>query len=497
MTTAERGRYLETYMQMMSANLQMKRTGDREDASREVKQLDMIMKESTYPEEVLLKLCSLPLHSGDSTFKKGPQCSSSPISTREEELKMLEDDLARKLKQTWWLRSKITHKEEEPNHFDNLVRTLRKQGWGDSEITERLQALIDQTEKTRHPSDGQLFYSTPEEKDANRHVHRPLIPVKPARVMSELKACTDDLRRIIIKIVSRMRSIRFLKAIQLFHCVHENQDTDTHLSCSICHEQPSSLFEMSILGECGHITCEKCLDDSQGAEECQAHLCTGSVQGFRIIKAADLGIVRGFATHGPVPEMGLAYHGSKLSSLVGLLSDHNAIPESDRVILFIQYPEVMKAASDILREAKISHLVVFSNDHHASRKIIQFQSLKDDIRVLILQLGDVTAAGLNLQVANHIIFLGPLFTMSRYDYTSGMTQAIGRARRYGQAKHVHIYHLLTLNTLEVNIFEDRRQERIARKGGNFLVMNEQETNDDEACWKGKDLQGSQLDNVDG
>ncbi|KAI5302822.1 hypothetical protein KEM56_000322, partial [Ascosphaera pollenicola] len=498
MSPAERGSYLETYMQLMSANLQMKRTGDKEEASREIKQLDMIMKESTYPEEVLLKLCSLSLYSEGNSPTQGRQSSTSAIEAREGEVNMLNNDLVSKLKQTWWLRSRITHKEEEPNHFDNLVRTLRKQGWGDSEISESLRILIEETEKDHRPSDGQLFYSTPDEKATNRHDHRPLIPARPARVMSDLKACTDDLRRIIIKIVSRMRSIRFLKAVQAFHHAHANGGSGEPLSCNICHQQQSSLLELFILGECGHITCGKCLEKSQEAEECQGHLCTGSVQGFRVLKAADLGIVHGFpASNNAAQKACSTDNGSKLSSLVHLIKNGDTIPNEDQVILFIQYPEVMKAASDALKEAGISHLVVSSNDHHASRKIIQFQSHKENIRVLILQLGDVTAAGLNLQVANHIIFLGPLFTMSRYDYTSGMTQAIGRARRYGQTKHVHIYHLLTLNTIEVNIFEERRQECIVRREGKLVTIDQGKARENEACWKGKDLQASQLDNVDG
>jgi hypothetical protein len=36
-----------------------------------------------------------------------------------------------------------------------------------------------------------------------------------------------------------------------------------------------------------------------------------------------------------------------------------------------------------------------------------------------------------------------------------MKQAIGRSRRYGQTKRVHIYHFLTLKTIDVDIFQQR------------------------------------------
>ncbi|KAI5288949.1 hypothetical protein KEM54_004637 [Ascosphaera aggregata] len=493
MSPTERGSYLETYMQMMSANLQIKRTGEKEDDSQEVKQLDLIMKESMCPEEVLLKLCSLSLSSGQSESGQNHSSGLSIIEHRESEVKALKSDLALKLKQTRWLRSRIDD-QGEPNHFDNLIRALKKQGWGDQEITKQLLILIDEMERCHRASDGHLFYATAEEEAANRHDYRPPMPLRQAKFMSELKECTDNLRRIIIKIVFRTRGIRLFRAIQAFHRVHAAwQEDNAVLACDICQKQ-GSLSEFVILGECGHIACESCLAKCQEAEECQAPLCTGSIQGFRILRAADVGIIPGVSLGRDLPDDALLVnHGSKMSALAQLIKDHDIIPKDDRIILFIQFPEVMKAASDMLKETGVSHLMVTTSDHHASRKIIQFQSNKQDIRVLILQLGDVTAAGLNLQVANHIIFLSPLFTMSKYDYTSGMTQAIGRARRYGQTKHVHIYHFLTLNTLEVNIFEQRRQEVIVRRAGKFLGVSEEDARADEACWSGKDLQASQLD----
>jgi len=44
-----------------------------------------------------------------------------------------------------------------------------------------------------------------------------------------------------------------------------------------------------------------------------------------------------------------------------------------------------------------------------------------------------------------------------------MTQAIGRARRNGQTKHVHVYHFLTVATIDVDYFEARTDTIIERK----------------------------------
>lgn len=80
---------------------------------------------------------------------------------------------------------------------------------------------------------------------------------------------------------------------------------------------------------------------------------------------------------------------------------------------------------------------------------------------------------------------------SQYDYDSGMAQAIGRSRRYGQLKHVHIYHVLALRTVEVNIFEQRRKQHLAKRGNHFITVQKSEIKEtDEVDWKGFPLEGS-------
>lgn len=55
-----------------------------------------------------------------------------------------------------------------------------------------------------------------------------------------------------------------------------------------------------------------------------------------------------------------------------------------------------------------------------------------------------------------------------------MTQAIGRARRFGQKKHVHVYHLLAENTADVSIFQERNQNRLVVRDGEPFVVNKED-----------------------
>jgi SNF2 family DNA or RNA helicase len=61
----------------------------------------------------------------------------------------------------------------------------------------------------------------------------------------------------------------------------------------------------------------------------------------------------------------------------------------------------------------------------------------------------------NLTNANHAIFLSPLLAVSKQAYDARETQAIGRVRRYGQTKHVHIYRFLTMDSVDETIYKER------------------------------------------
>lgn len=61
-----------------------------------------------------------------------------------------------------------------------------------------------------------------------------------------------------------------------------------------------------------------------------------------------------------------------------------------------------------------------------------------------------------------------------------MTQAIGRCRRYGQTRHVHVYHLLAKLTIDVNIFQVRRERVLDEKDGRPVLVSPEEAVESEA-----------------
>lgn len=68
-----------------------------------------------------------------------------------------------------------------------------------------------------------------------------------------------------------------------------------------------------------------------------------------------------------------------------------------------------------------------------------------------------------------------------------MTQAIGRSRRFGQQKTVHVYHLLTRGTADVNVLQERTNTVVVQRGDQVLHVPPSDVQpSDERC-EGDDL----------
>jgi len=85
----------------------------------------------------------------------------------------------------------------------------------------------------------------------------------------------------------------------------------------------------------------------------------------------------------------------------------------------------------------------------------RFQDPKSKSNVMLLNVSDSSAAGANLTNTNHIFFVCPILTSTKSEFIAKQTQAIGRARRYGQTKKVYVYKMCTVGTKDSEIYEMR------------------------------------------
>lgn len=72
-----------------------------------------------------------------------------------------------------------------------------------------------------------------------------------------------------------------------------------------------------------------------------------------------------------------------------------------------------------------------------------------------------------------------MLSATQYDYESSMCQAIGRSRRFGQMKPVHVYHLLASRTIDVSIYQERRGKVLIERDGRAILVAREEASADE------------------
>ncbi|KAJ3211992.1 hypothetical protein HDU67_004137 [Dinochytrium kinnereticum] len=164
--------------------------------------------------------------------------------------------------------------------------------------------------------------------------------------------------------------------------------------------------------------------------------------------------------------------GVKLLQLMKILSQVSE--RGEKALVFVQFTDLMEKVAEALEGEGIGYLQIRGTTHQKSSALQAFQQQdgvagragigkgaksvgtgKGGHNVLLLHVMDESAAGANLTVANHVVFVGPLLAPSQEVYTAAETQAIGRARRYGQTRRVFIHRLITTRTIDEQIHEKR------------------------------------------
>lgn len=310
---------------------------------------------------------------------------------------------------------------------------------GDAEAAERLITIL---AKCGFQSDA--IPDTP--MDGN-------VPTIPAKVKLDeykwdLREQTHLLRRLSKELVARVRSLRFFEVVRKFQ--HNGDEAVDVLKASACGHYPrgGNDLPMAVLSCCGHVACYECMVKDVNNQRCvMGAACHAPVRYTNIVKVSSLGIEG---------ELSSGRYGAKLLHLVNIIK---TIPRKERILVFCQWDDLVPKLSEALTHGGVTHVQLTGAVTKRSNTLETFQSAgKDAARVLLLKLNDASAAGSNLTVANHAIFLGPLFTSTLYNYKSTETQSIGRVRRFGQQGHVHVHRLLAQDTIDETIFNARFEE---------------------------------------
>lgn len=266
---------------------------------------------------------------------------------------------------------------------------------------------------------------------------------------------TSDFNKIATRLLVCNRSLRFLKNVEAIQQQVAKKAARVTCDRSDCRGQKGASIGVSAF--CGHTVCSSCFGDAtrRGTTKCPAQGCTADIRDFHLLWDHKMGNSLASAT---------APSGAKIEAATTLLRDIRT--KQDQAILFVQYEAQLDEVEQALQEASINAIVV-KESKLAGQQIESFRQSGDDDAskptVLVLNASSETAAGFNLQNANHVIFLSPLLRDTQYEYEATMAQAIGRVRRPGQKKPIHVYRIAALDTIDVDILEHRERRMDALK----------------------------------
>lgn len=435
---AERAIYLELEHHLRALDMTIKRAKKTE-SDRE-KRLNNALGESKTAEEALLKRCShfdLDIKDKENAMK----ACEIIVQDRTKQLEECRAELLKELQKGAKQEKKIGKLTEE-SMFQEYARVSRLEGVGDQEATDMVRGLLD--EAVVPVLSPNHFANKTKGKDDN-------ISNSVKDLIWEHREHTHNIRKLTKELVGRVRSLRYFTVVR---DLQRQRDTPPKVPCPGCKRDEVPMGEVAVLSSCGHMGCMTCVRRSADREECVyavSGMCKAAARILNIVKGETLGV------DDEARDGRGRHYGRKLEMVIDLIK--NKIPKAERVLIFVQFPDLMMKVANALKVHKIKFLEIQGSATQKSKNLEKYQNDSEE-RVLLLNLMDESASGANLTSANHAIFLSPLLAPTQEIYDACETQAVGRLRRYGQLKHVNIWRFLTLDTIDVEIHEQRTKEKI-------------------------------------
>merc|ERR1712070_1043938 len=126
--------------------------------------------------------------------------------------------------------------------------------------------------------------------------------------------------------------------------------------------------------------------------------------------------------------------------------------------MFVQWEGLLVKVSAALAECGLPCLRITGTVQARQNTIRKFkESSGSENRVLLLSL-EKSPTGMTLTCANHVFLVHPMVADSATLAAGYERQAIGRVRRPGQSKTVHIWRFITSGTVEEKLAQQNRLE---------------------------------------
>ena len=252
------------------------------------------------------------------------------------------------------------------------------------------------------------------------------------------------------EITNRHRTLRFFESVA-DGVLRPNQ-------CAKCHASGESAPRRDfIVLPCGHRGCKKAFFGKvQGEGRCAVKGCAQqNVIAQDLLQISSL--IDSKEDDDTVTAQGP--YGSKFAAIADQLKEVLAEDTTNRALVFCQMDPLREKLHLALTEAKIPVATLDGTPQAMHQAMQEFKhATGNQKRVLLLAL-DERCAGANLTAANHIVFAHPVLQNGSRSPADIETQAIGRARRFGQVRTVKVWRFLSQQTVEEKLEELNQLER--------------------------------------
>lgn len=252
------------------------------------------------------------------------------------------------------------------------------------------------------------------------------------------------------EVANRYRTLRFFESVA-YGVLHPDE-------CVKCHASGASAPRREfVVLPCGHTGCSHAfMPKVNGEGRCAVEGCAQqNVTAQDLLHLSDLISAKkdseSVVATGPF--------GSKFAAIVSQLTEVLLEDETNRVLLFCQSDPLRSKLQLALKQARIPFGQLEGTPQQMHEAMQNFRRAKaQQARVLVLAL-DERCAGANLTAANHVFFAHPLLQSGSRSPSDIETQAIGRARRFGQNRTVNVWRFLTKMTVDEKLEEVNQLER--------------------------------------
>ena len=266
-----------------------------------------------------------------------------------------------------------------------------------------------------------------------------------------LREHIHEIRSLNKELAGRLRSLRYFKWVLDFNKSGTKIECNGKAECRDCCNGTVEPKMAGVLSTCGHAGCMACLEFCCAREECLDPSCKIPCKSDCIVSGKELGCEMKHKAGG--------MWGAKLTKIVEEVK--GMVDGGDRVLVFVQFKDLKEKVAEALEERRVKTLQVKGTVQTQIKALDVMQKdnpSPSDPKCLLLTMDDESSSGVNLTHANHAVFVHPLLAGTQQLYDAYETQAVGRVRRYGQKKTVHLHRFICMDTIDSEIFEARGRQ---------------------------------------